>query len=481
MTDGVDCMDMDFEDSYPILAAMKRSSPFRVRRWKTAQQRYRAFAGNHIRPIALEVDRRSRRDHEYLNRDFCRHAAREKMFSVTIPPIFGGQGGDMIELAIMLEELCAACAGLANVVGAHYLGYVGLASSLNLDLLARISGEIIEGEKEGDPVMISFAITEPAAGSDVEDEELIKVARVGMTARRVQDGYLLNGQKVFISNGHLATWHMTTAYLDKNDPLHSEVAMMVRRGTEGFSIPAHERKMGQVACPASVLVFEDCFVPDEWMLADAQGDGSFFERVMFSLGTSRVGVAAIATGCARGAFEQANRIAATERYRGNRLVDEQWVQQILAEMLANVIAGRALTLQAALAESDQGLFSLMINPVFNLLQRISPGFLLGSSLYQRIFRSNVMKAIMSKMMGRISTRSRQRVHAHSSTAKMKAADLAMTNANLALEIAGASGLEQSSGVEKFFRDAKLLQIYEGTNQINRKHVFDTIIARNTTL
>jgi alkylation response protein AidB-like acyl-CoA dehydrogenase len=88
---------------------------------------------------------------------------------------------------------------------------------------------------------------------------------------------------------------------------------------------------------------------------------------------------------------------------------------------------------------------------------------------------------MNKRIDAIPIRRRQRVQAYSSAAKMKATDLAMTNANLGLEIAGAAGLEQSSGMEKIFRDAKLLQIYEGTNQMNRKHIFDSIIARNTTL
>ncbi len=472
---------MDFEDSYPALSAMKRSNPFKVRRWRKAQQRYRAFADQHLRPAALETDRKSREDHDYLNWDFCRQAAREKMFSVMIPPMFGGQGGDLIEMAIMIEELCAACTGLANIIGAHYLGYSGLASGLNLDLMAKISREVIAGEKKGEPVIISAAHTEPGAGSDVEDEEHIKTARIGMTARQLDGGYLLNGQKVFISDGHFATWHMTSAYLDKNDPLHSGIGVMVKTGTEGFSIPKHELKMGQAACPASMLVFEDCFVPDELVLCDFEDHERYIERIMFVLGTSRVGVAAIGTGCARGAFEHALKIAETERYKGRYLIDEQWVQHILAEMLANVMTGRALSLQAAFVESDHGLMSLLSNPFIDLFQKLTPNFILMSPLYQKIIRSNAMSNIMNNRIDNIDIKRRQRVQAYSSAAKMKATDLAMTNANLGLEIAGAAGLEQASGVEKFFRDAKLLQIYEGTNQINRKHIFDTIIARKTTL
>lgn len=481
MTAPTPSTEMDFDDSYPILAAMRRSHPLKVRRWKRAHRRYRTFADRRVRPIALEVDRRSRQDHDHLNGEFCRQAAREKMLSVTIPPLFGGQGGDMIELAILLEELCAACTGLGNVIGAHYLGYAGLGAGLHVDLLARISREIVDGEARGEPVLVSFAITEPAAGSDVQDEELLKRARVGTTARRVEGGFLLNGQKVFISDGHLAAWHVTTAYRDRNDPLRSAVGMMVRTGMEGLSIPKHELKMGQGACPASVLQFDDCFVPDALVLSDPEDGVSFMERVLFVLGTSRVGVSAIGTGCARGALERAVATAGTEQCKGRRLIEEQWVQQILAEMLCNVMAARALTLQAAIAEADQGLISLMVNPVFDPLQRMIPQVFLDSPLFQKTFRSRAMSSVLRHRMRKIDLRCRQRVQGTSSAAKVKATDLAMTNANLALEIAGAAGLEQSSGVEKFFRDAKLLQIYEGTNQINRKHVFDTLIARSTTL
>ena len=129
-------------------------------------------------------------------------------FPIVIPKMFGGQGGDLLELSIMLEELCATCTGFGNIVGAHYLGYAGLASGMNLRLLGHISEDIVAGEKRGEPVIMSAAHTEPQAGSDVEDEEHMPSARVGMTAEKVDGGYVLNGQKVFISDGHFATWHM---------------------------------------------------------------------------------------------------------------------------------------------------------------------------------------------------------------------------------------------------------------------------------
>lgn len=478
MTAYLDPRDMDFADCYPILWGMRRTHPLRVRRWEAAQQRYRSFADRFIRPLALQVDARAGMDPDYLCWDFCRRAAEERLFSVMVPPMFGGQGGDLMEMVIMFEELCAACTGLANVVAAHYLGYSGLAAGLNLDLLGRISDEIVAGEKRGEPVMMSAAHTEPTAGSDVEDEEMMPMARVATTAKKTDGGWLINGQKIFISDGHFATYHMVTAYRDKKDPLFSGLGVIVKTGQQGFELLKHERKMGQRACPASTLVFEDCFVPDNMVIA---AERRFFERILFVLGASRIGVAAIAAGCARGAFEQAVKIAQAHRRRGRYLVDEQWVQQILADMAANVMIGRALALSAAFSEADNGMMTLLGNPLLGLLQNIIPSAVLLSSPYQKVIRSRLMSRIMNASLEKIEIRRRQRNQAHSSAAKWVAADLAMQNADLALEIAGAAGLVQESGVEKFFRDAKLLQIYEGTNQINRKHLWDSLIARSTTM
>jgi len=476
----IDPLDMEFDDCFPVLAGMRKSAPIKVRRLAAAQKRYRAFADRHMRPVALSVDAKSREDHDYLAWDFCRRAAEERMFSIIIPPMFGGQGGDVFELAIMLEELCAACTGLANIVGAHYLGYAAMAGGMDLDLLARISEEIVAGEKRGEPVMLSAAHTEPSAGSDVEDEEAMHTARVHCTAEKVDGGYKINGQKVFISDGHFATYHFVSAYTDLKDPVSTGIGAMVKTGDPGFSIVKHEHKMGQRACPASALVFEDCFVPDRYAIL-ATEDGGYFERVLFVLGTSRIGVAAIGAGCARGAYEQAIRIAKTERYKGRFLIDEQWVRQILADMLANVMTARALYVSAAFCEEEVGMMRLMSNPVMTWYQRLTPDFVLGSKVFQGVARSKAMSGIMNKALSGVEVRLRQRGQAHSSVAKWLATDLAMQNANLAMEIAGAAGLEHSAGVEKFFRDAKLLQIYEGTNQINRKHLWDSIIARTTTM
>ena len=474
----IDPRGMDFEDAFPAIACVEGRWPGRTGRLEKARARYRAFADRHVRPIALEVDREGGRDPEYLNREFTRRAAEQGMFSIVIPKLFGGQGGGLMEMAIMIEELCAACTGLGNVVGAHYLGYSGVAAGMNLRLLGAVSEDIVAGEKRGEAVILSAAHTEPQAGSDVEDEEHMPGARVGTTARRTSGGYVLNGQKIFISDGHLATWHMVTAWRDRKDPLRSGLLAVVRTGQQGFQIVSHERKMGQRACPASFLVLEECFVSDEHVVTDRM---VFFERVLFVLGASRVGVAAIGTGCARGAYEAALEIARTERRSGRCLIDEQWVRQILAEMLANVMVARSMYVTAGLCEARHGMMSVMSHPFIAGLQAVVPPSVFRMAPVQACIRSETMSRILNTALTRIDIRRRQRAQAHSSAAKFVATDLAMQNANLAMEIAGAAGLAQHSGIEKIFRDAKLLQIYEGTNQINRKHLWDSMIARTTTL
>lgn len=476
----IDPLDMDFDDCFPVLGSLRGSSPLKVARWEEAQRRYRAFTDRFIRPVALEIDRRSRHDHEYLAWDFCRSAAEERMLSIIIPPMFGGQGADLVEFAIMLEELCSGCTGLGNVVGAHYLGYAGMAAGMDMGLLGRVSREIVEAEKRGEPLMLSAAHTEPSAGSDVEDEEAMHTARVHCAAKKVEGGYVIGGTKVFISDGHFATYHITSAYTDLKRPIDSGIGALVKTGDPGFTMVKHEHKMGQRACPASTLVFEDCFVPDDRIIMAGDG-GGYFERVLFVLGTSRVGVAAIAAGCARGAYEQAIRVAKTERFKGRFLIDEQWVQMALADMLANVMIARSLYLSAAFCEQQVGMMKLLDNSLSAWSQKITPGFVFDSAPVRAILGGRAAASIFNRLLAGTEVRLRQRGQAHSSAAKWVAGDLAMKNADLAMEIAGAAGIEQSGGVEKVFRDAKLLQIYEGTNQINRKHLWDSIIIRQTTM
>ena len=168
-----------------------------------------------------------------------------------------------------VEELASECLAITNLIGVHYFGFSILAATWNIRLIDKISREVAEGERTGKPCLVSGAVTEPEAGTDAEEVELLARARVRCHARKVEGGYVVNGRKIFISNGHLSTWHMLLAYEDLERPDETMIAFAVKNGTPGFSFGRMEKKMGQKACPASELVFEDCFIPDENLLVSA--------------------------------------------------------------------------------------------------------------------------------------------------------------------------------------------------------------------
>lgn len=472
-------VDYGFDDAFPLLAVLRGSMPFRVRRWEKAWNRARDFTRKYVRPAALEIDRNMQSGHDYeIVSEFCRQAAREKMLSLVIPKVLGGQGGDLIEMCIILEELCAACPGLGNIIGAHYLGMSALFGGLNMAMAADICEEIIEGEKRGEPILLSAAITEPGAGSDVEDEHFIGTAKICTFAEKIEGGYKINGQKIFISNGQIAKYHAVILWQDRNKPYESGIAFIIPTGANGFNIVKSEIKMGQLACPASVLVFEDCFVPDKNTIIPLSLKGGSFSRVNFVLGASRAGVAAIGTGIARGAFERAFEFAKNNSWRGQKLIDQQWAQFILVDMLKNIMVGRALYIESAFNDQKHGLMSSLEDPLIFLTELFVPKIIRETAFMKKILRSELITKYMNWRLESIALEYRQRVQAYSSAAKYAATDIAMENANLAIEISGAAGCADH-GIEKTFRDAKLVQIYEGTNQINRMHIWDNFIARNT--
>ena len=163
----------------------------------------------------------------------------------------------------VVEELSSACVSIANVDMVHYLGVIGVMASWNTSLINKIFRDVAEGQRTGNPCLISLAITEPGAGTDVEEVELIDKGRVSCYAQKVKGGYVVNGSKIFISMGHVSTWCCLIAYTNLKKPSENTIVFAVKTGTKGFSFGKHEDKMGQRSCPASELIFQDCFIPDE--------------------------------------------------------------------------------------------------------------------------------------------------------------------------------------------------------------------------
>jgi alkylation response protein AidB-like acyl-CoA dehydrogenase len=257
----------------------------------------------------------------------------------------------------------------------------------------------------------AFALTEPGSGSDA--------ASLSLAARRTDDGYALTGTKVWITNAGEADVYVVFATVDRSLGRDGITAFVVRRDTPGFHVGSHERKMGIRDSPAAELVFEDASVPEQDRLG-AEGEG--LKVALGSLASGRISIAAACTGLARAALEHATRYATQRSQFGRPIAEQEMIQAMLADATVAVEASRLLTWRAARLR-DAG----------------------GS------------------------------VNGASSMAKMFASDTAMKVATDAVQIYGGAGYSRDNPVERFMRDAKGAQIYEGTNQVQRLIIAQQLI------
>ena len=257
----------------------------------------------------------------------------------------------------------------------------------------------------------AFALTEPGAGSDA--------AALSLAARRTDDGYALTGTKVWITNGGEADVYVVFGTVDRSRGREGITAFVVRSDTPGFRVGSHERKMGIRDSPAAELVFEEAMVPEADRLG-AEGEG--LKVALGSLASGRISIAAACTGLARAALEHATRYASQRTQFGRPIAEQEMIQGILADAAVAVDASRLLTWRAARLR-DAG----------------------GS------------------------------INAASSMAKMFASDTAMRVATDAVQVYGGAGYSRDNPVERFMRDAKGAQIYEGSNQIQRLIIAQQLI------
>lgn len=465
-----------FEESNQGLQLMKAIDPTYYREMRSAFDRKRSFVREKIAPLALEVDRELHRDPENKEPfwELARLCGREGLFSLTVPRNFGGSGFPFSLGMALLEEICAVDAGTGNIVGAHYLGWLGLYGSMKLRLFEKICREIVASEQSDKPVIMAAALTEPTSGSDNFEVELMSGARLQSEARKVQGGYILNGTKCFISNGSISTYHTVMMPIDRKRPVDTFTTFLVPTGTPGFSFGRDEHKMGQRGCPASVMIYEDCFTPDEYVLG--RGDARATERFTDFMGLTQMGVAGISTGVARGAYERAVTFAREQHVRGNPLINQQWAQMILSQMLMNVMSARATYQEACFCD--------LLNGTGKMVPLMRGGFrikqfgdrVMGSEMAKRWTDSEKHLRKLNDMMER-GGMNLPLVASYGAWAKTKCSDYAMANAGLGVDLMGKAGRRQDRGMEKIFRDAKLLQIYEGTNEHCRQVLFKRYIAR----
>ena len=476
-----------FEDSFCSMQAIPKIPKIQLKETRTLVSHARRFNDEVVRPLALKTDLKTFQDHDYLPWEIVEKANEWGFYTMFIPKIFGGQGWSLPSHAYVIEELSSACVGIANVAFVHYLGFMTLLASWNLPLINRICREVVAGEKTGKPCLISLAITEPGAGTDVEEVELVDRGKVTCFAEKVKGGYIVNRSKIFISMGHVSTWHALIAYTDLKKPSANTLMLAVRTGMKGFTFGKHEDKMGQRACCASELIFQDCFIPDEYVLGDSRDFPNSQIRetsdlvnqiIHYVVEVTRASVGAFGTGVARGAYEHALKYAGETEVDGKLLINHEWAQIMLAEMYKNVIAGRLAYNEANYSNSLKGgIFNfLQVKPLYYYLKYV-PQIVIDTFIVPFYRFKMTDWAIRQIFVEGQSMEAQKRCSGWSSIAKFFGTDMGLKNSQMALELMGQAGLRHDRGAEKFLRDSKLLQIYEGTNQLNRLNLFNCLIAR----
>jgi acyl-CoA dehydrogenase len=359
------------------------------------------FAEKEIRPVAWEFDRDSTWPQAILEK-----AWELGLMNSHIPEEFGGPGVSYLEGAIIEEELSWGCSGIATSIGANGLATAPLALAGSHDLKAKYLGMLTE-----EPLFASFCLTEPDAGSDVSG--------MRTTAVRKGDKWVINGSKCFITNGGYASFFTVYAKTDK-DKGHRGISCFLVPKDDTVTVDKKEDKMGQRASNTATITFNDTEIPLDHMIGE---ENKGFKIAMMTLDRTRPGVAAMATGIARAAFEFATTYSKERVQFGVPIAMHQAIQFLIADMATKVHLSRLASWQSAVL-LDQG----------------------------------------------------KRNTVESSHAKRFAADSAMEVTTDAVQVYGGYGFIKDYPVEKLMRDAKIMQLYEGTSQIQR-----LVIARETLL
>jgi alkylation response protein AidB-like acyl-CoA dehydrogenase len=371
---------------------------------KQIRRMARQFAKTELAPIAKEIDEEGRFPWEAV----------EKMgllnfFGMQAPRQYGGAETDSISYCLVIEEVSRACAAVGLAIAVHNSVVVYPLSKFGTDeQKAKFVPSLAAGEKIG-----AFCLTEPNAGSDA--------MAIESTAIRDGDAYLLNANKIFVTNGGVADTLIIFASVNPGDVKKGFSAIVVERGTPGFEVGLLENSCGMRANPVCSIVLTDCRVPKTNLLG-REGDG--FKVAMAALDTGRVGIAAQAVGIAQAALDASLKYAKERVQFRVPIARHQAIQLMLADMGTMVEAARLLTLQAAHIK-DQG------------------GELSGPSAMAKLFAGRTASKV----------------------------------ASMGVQIHGGYGYSKDYPIERYFRDARATEIYEGTNEIQQIVIARELLKR----
>lgn len=367
-----------------------------TREQELVQQMVREFAVNEVKPIAAEIDETERFPMENVEK-----MAKLGMMGIPFSKEVGGAGGDVLSYIIAVEELSKVCATTGVILSAHTSLCASVINENGTPAQkAKYLPDLCSGKKIG-----AFGLTEPGAGTDAAGQQT--------TAVLSEDGshYVLNGSKIFITNGGVAETFIIFAMTDKSQGTRGISAFIVEKDFPGFSIGNLENKMGIRASSTTELIMEDCIVPAENLIGKL---GKGFGIAMKTLDGGRIGIAAQALGIAEGAFEECVAYMKERKQFKRPLAAFQGLQWYIAEMDVKIQAAKHL----------------------------------------------VYKAAMNKQLGKPYTIDAAR-------AKLFAAETAMEVTTKAVQIFGGYGYTKEYPMERMMRDAKITEIYEGTSEVQK--------------
>lgn len=361
----------------------------------------RELVAEKVAPRAAEIDERG----EYPQ-DIRKLFAENDLLGIPIPAEYGGLGGTFLTYVKVVEEIAKACASSSLIVAVQELGMLPILIGGSEEQKKEYLPKVASGEW-----IAAYALTEAGSGSDAAGSMRTRAEKRG-------DNYVLNGQKIWITNGSVADVVCVFAVTDPEKGPSGISAFIVEKGFKGFHVGKLEKKMGIRGSPTVELVFDNCEVPAKNLLGN-EGEG--FKIAMKVLDKSRPGIAAQALGIAAGALEYATNYARERVAFGKPIGQQQGVGFMLADMKTEVEAARLLLYEAA-RKCDEGASDVTL---------------------------------------------------WAAMAKLKCGDVAMSVTTDAVQVLGGFGYSVEYPVERMMRDAKITQIYEGTQQIQR-----LVISRN---
>lgn len=416
------------------------------------------FREKYILPNVDEIEKRVSSDPSYFPYEIMKEGARYRFFTLVIPEGFGGPGYMTAHIGIMAEELAVGCAGFSTSLA---INLAQIITALDPYLFAVYSHESIQAERRGEPIFWSGAVTEPNAGTDRLDKDFMNYTRADMVARKARGGYVLNGSKCFISNGSVSQRSAMSAALDPDDFRGSGCFFVVRTDSPGFSVGRIERKGGQKSSATSEQICQDVFVPNSHKInIDGLAD---YVTTLF-LCASRGPVGAIGVGCGRRALESLVKWAAERKDGRGRLIDQQALQIKIGNMARDLTLARNAYIQSGIAFDE--VLCRYISPWYvKMGLSMSPRFIMRTELFRRMVQSNISKAFIYMFMKQIFPEEKlMYIAGLANMAKVAGSSAGRRVAGEVMEIMGPEAADPKWGVDKAYRDARLTEIYEGTNQ-----------------